>query len=282
MNRFIQLSAKLVLGVFAFIAFSEMAVAQDQPATAPLTVVELFQSQGCSSCPPAEANLNAIAGEPNVLALSYGVTYWDSLGWKDTFATQAYTDRQYDYAHYHHRSGVFTPQVYIDGQRDLVGSDRAQLEQMIAQSRTQGPSLAWNRGQLLVGAGNPSLPADVWLVRYDPRTLNVAIAAGENSGRTLPHRNVVREFVHLARGMASRDPSRYQRRRCRASPRRHWSRYRPAVRSSARRGRLLRWGRQHHAEHGVRAASAFAPAPSHPQPARRQALLRQYRTCRQR
>jgi hypothetical protein len=197
MTNVAKICARLLLGAFSLLAFNEIALAQEPPAAVPLTVVELFQSQGCSSCPPAEANLNAIAGQSNILALSYGVTYWDSLGWKDTFAKQAYTDRQYDYAHYQHRSGVFTPQVYVDGQKDLVGSDRAQLNQVIAQSHMQGPSLTWAKGQLRVGAGKPSTPADVWLVRYDPRTLNVAIAAGENSGRTLPHRNIVREFVHL-------------------------------------------------------------------------------------
>jgi hypothetical protein len=170
-----------------------------QPAASgsPLVVVELFQSQGCSSCPPAEANLNAIATKPDILALSYGVTYWDSLGWKDTFAEQAYTDRQYSYAHHHGRSQVWTPQVYVDGQKDLVGSDRGKLDQAIAQASTQGPPLSWHDGQLMVDAGNPSGACDVWLVRYDPRTLNLAIGAGENSGRTLPHRNVVRELVRL-------------------------------------------------------------------------------------
>lgn len=196
MTRLVKPIAQLLLGLISLIALPTPSVAQDQPAV-PLTVVELFQSQGCSSCPPAEANLNAIAGQPNILALSYGVTYWDSLGWKDTFATPAYTDRQYDYAHYHHRSGVFTPQVYVDGQKDLVGSDRAQLNQVIAQSHTQGPSLTWGTASVQVGAGKPATPADVWLVRYDPRTLDVAITSGENGGRTLPHRNVVRELVHL-------------------------------------------------------------------------------------
>lgn len=182
------------------LAFASSGHAQ-QPAThsSVLVVVELFQSQGCSSCPPADANLNAIAGKAEILALSYGVTYWDSLGWKDTFAKQAYTDRQYAYAHHHGRSQVWTPQVYVDGQIDLVGSDRVKLDHAIAQASTRGPPLSWQDGQLVVGAGKPSATCDVWLVRYDPRTINVAIGAGENSGRTLPHRNVVRELVHLGK-----------------------------------------------------------------------------------
>ena len=188
---------KLLLGAVSLLACCEIGYAQDLPAPAHLVVVELFQSQGCSSCPPAEANLNAIAGQPGILALSYGVTYWDSLGWKDTFATEAYTDRQWAYAKYHKRDNVWTPQVYVNGHADLVGSDRVQLDQTIEHATSQGPQLSWQKGQLVVGAGKPAATCDVWLVRYDPRTINVAIGAGENSGRTLPHRNVVRDLVHL-------------------------------------------------------------------------------------
>jgi hypothetical protein len=165
-----------------------------------LKVVELFQSQGCSDCPPAEANLNAIAGDPGILALSYGVTYWDQLGWKDTFATPQFTARQWDYAHRRNRANVWTPQVYVDGKADLVGSNRSQLDQTIAQSAVAGPDVTLNGARVTVGAGKaPGQPATVWLVRYDPRTLQVPIRAGENNGRTLPHRNIVRELVALGR-----------------------------------------------------------------------------------
>lgn len=197
MHTFFRLPAKFLLGAFALIAFSEIGYAQEPPATGSPVVVELFQSQGCSSCPPAEANLNAIAGQPNILALSYAVTYWDNLGWKDTFASEAFTNRQYDYSHYQKQDGVYTPQVIVNGQTAIVGSDRAQLDRVVAEAHARGPSLSWAKGQLQVGAGQPNAPADVWLVRYDPRTINVAIRAGENSGRTLPHRNVVRELVNL-------------------------------------------------------------------------------------
>jgi hypothetical protein len=188
---------KYLLGTLSLLAVSDAGWAQRQPLPAHLVVVELFQSQGCSSCPPAEANLNAIAGQPGILALSFGVTYWDSLGWKDTFATEAYTDRQWAYAKHRQRDNVWTPQVYVNGHADLVGNDRTQLDQAIAHANTQGPQLSWEQGQLLVSAGKPATNCDVWLVRYDPRTIDVAIGAGENSGRTLPHRNVVRELVHL-------------------------------------------------------------------------------------
>jgi hypothetical protein len=188
---------KFLIGALPLFAMSEAGFAQRLPAPTHLVVVELFQSQGCSSCPPAEANLNAIAGQPNILALSFGVTYWDSLGWKDTFATEAYTDRQWAYAKHRKRDNVWTPQVYVNGHADLVGNDRTQLDQVIAHASSEGPQLTWEKDQLRVSAGKPAATCDVWLVRYDPRTINVAIGAGENSGRTLPHRNVVRELVHL-------------------------------------------------------------------------------------
>ena len=190
-----------ILGMMPLLAIAISVHAQDKPVlvTNKLTVVELFQSQGCSSCPPAEANLNAIAGKPGILALSFGVTYWDGLGWKDTFAKPEFTDRQYDYAHHHGRSQVWTPQVYIDGRIDLVGSNRDRLDQAIARTHTAGPTLSWDGDQLSVSAGEAPAVCDVWLVRYDPRTLDVAIRAGENGGRTLPHRNVVRQLVNLGR-----------------------------------------------------------------------------------
>lgn len=187
-----------LFGMLALLGSGGIVHAQQSTTAAPsLVVVELFQSQGCSSCPPAEANLNALASQPDILALNWSVTYWDNLDWKDTFASAAYTDRQWAYARHHRRNQVWTPQIYIDGQTDLVGVDRARLDQAIAQASMQGPSISWRNDQLSVGAGQPGSRCDVWLVRYDPRTLEVPIGAGENGGRTLPQRNVVRELIHL-------------------------------------------------------------------------------------
>jgi hypothetical protein len=167
-------------------------------ADAPV-VVELYQSQGCSSCPPANANVNAIAGRPEVLALSFGVTYWDKLGWTDRFARPEYTSRQWDYARSAGRGSVATPQVVINGgERTLVGANAAQLAAAIesAGSPRGGPaiSLAPDAVSLAAGKGASST---VWLVRYDPEVRDVAIKAGENGGRTLPHRDVVRQLVRL-------------------------------------------------------------------------------------
>ncbi|RUL77622.1 DUF1223 domain-containing protein [Dyella choica] len=188
------LGMALAMGVHA-----SDASAIGQTSASKLVVVELFQSQGCSSCPPAEENLNALADDPTVLALSFGVTYWDGLGWKDSFATDAYTDRQWRYAHYRHRDTVWTPQIYINGHADLVGTNRMQLNEAIQQAQSSGPSIAWvsaDRVQIK-GAPDRYATSDVWLVRYDPRTLHVPIGGGENSGRTLDQRNVVRELVRL-------------------------------------------------------------------------------------
>jgi hypothetical protein len=164
-------------------------------------VVELFQSQGCSSCPPANANLNALADREDVLALSFAVTYWDQLGWKDTFGSSRYTARQWDYAHRSGRPQVATPQVIVNGEATIVGSNRDQLAATIARAGPPrgGPDFAVE-GEMLKVAGQPVRDdATVWLVRYDPRSRNVPIRAGENGGRTLPHRDIVRELTALGR-----------------------------------------------------------------------------------
>jgi hypothetical protein len=187
--------AKPLLALLAAgLGLTPLAAARAQPV-----VVELFQSQGCSSCPPADANLNAIADRPDVLALSFAVTYWDQLGWKDTFASPLFTARQYAYARGLHHSNVATPQVVINGRRDLVGNDRSALDAAIhAAGEPAGASLAIAGGSVAIAAGSaPAKGADVWLVRYDPRVQLVAIRRGENGGKTLPHRDIVRQFVRL-------------------------------------------------------------------------------------
>ena len=180
------------IALAAIIGFSP-AVGAD---SAHPVVVELFQSQGCSSCPPANASLNAIADRPDVLALSFAVTYWDQLGWKDTFARPAYTARQWDYAHAAGRPQVATPQMIVDGRRVLNGGNRQQVESVIQRTArgASGPAIAGGGGKVTVGRGASTKPATVWLVRYDPRVQNVPIRAGENGGRTLPHKNIVRSI----------------------------------------------------------------------------------------
>jgi hypothetical protein len=165
-------------------------------------VVELFTSQGCSSCPPAEANVQAIADRPEVLALAFSVTYWDDLGWKDTFAQPAFTARQWDYARGLGHQNVFTPQVVVNGRRDGVGNDAAALAQLVraADRGVTGPDVEIAGGLAKIGAAAaPAQAADVWLARYDPRVVQVPIRRGENGGKTLPHKNIVKELVRLGR-----------------------------------------------------------------------------------
>ncbi|MEN3177307.1 DUF1223 domain-containing protein [Gluconobacter sp. OJA] len=102
-------------GMLALVGTSVPAMAADPDHP---TVVELFQSQGCSSCPPANANLLALSDRPDLLTLSWEVTYWDDLGWKDTFSAPAFTARQWDYAHAFHRREVFTPEIVVNGRAD--------------------------------------------------------------------------------------------------------------------------------------------------------------------
>jgi hypothetical protein len=163
------------------------------------TVIELFQSQGCSSCPPANANLNALTGRPELLPLSFAVTYWDRLGWKDTFAAPAFTARQHDYANAGHRSQVYTPQMIVNGRGVLVGNNRSELERAIRRfdRGTSGPAIERNGERVTVGPAPNRHPATVWLVTYDPQLRNVPIKAGENGGKTLPHRNIVRSLERL-------------------------------------------------------------------------------------
>ena len=176
--------------------------AEAKPAAVPATtanpiVVELYQSQGCSSCPPANAALNAVADQPGVIALSFAVTYWDRLGWKDIFADKAYTQRQYDYAHALGNANVATPQIIINGKAVITGIKSGELARSIAVARpvSGGPPITSGKNGVTIGAGSGS--AYVWLVRYDPRSHNVAIRSGENTGRNLPHKNIVRSLVKL-------------------------------------------------------------------------------------
>jgi hypothetical protein len=160
-------------------------------------VVELYQSQGCSSCPPANAALNAVADQPGVIALSFAVTYWDRLGWKDIFADKAYTQRQYDYAHALGNANVATPQIIINGMTVITGIKPGELAESIASAKpvSGGPAINVDNGTLKIGKG--SGVAKVWIVRYDPRVHKVAIRSGENTGRTLPHKNIVRSLSQV-------------------------------------------------------------------------------------
>ena len=164
------------------------------------TVIELFQSQGCSSCPPAEANVAAISDRADVLALAFEVDYWDRLGWKDTFSKPAWTARQYSYARAMGRDGVYTPQVVVNGRAEGDGLEAGGLAALMRQGDRggSGPEVGFAGGAVSVGAGAaPVGGADVWLARYDPRAVEVAVKRGENAGHTLPYKDVVHELAFL-------------------------------------------------------------------------------------
>jgi hypothetical protein len=191
-----------LLGALAAIAASTAAAstgAVGQTVAGQPTVVELFTSQGCSSCPPANANLASISERPDVLALSFGVTYWDQLGWKDTFAKPEFTERQIAYEAPLNHDGPFTPQIVVDGHADTVGNRIGAIEALIASSdHRDRPTLRLGKTDLSVGSGNaPAGGADIWLVTYDPRLLEVPVGRGENAGRTVPHKNVVHSLERI-------------------------------------------------------------------------------------
>ena len=175
------------------------------PAVADATerpvVVELFTSQGCSSCPPANAYLNEMARDRrDVLPLAFHVTYWDRLGWKDPFSQQAATDRQ---ARYGSRfgDGSYTPEIVIDGVNSHVGSDRAEIGPAIDRAKgtaanSTAVKLSRNGNQLVVEVGQGEGRGRVLLVGFD-HYHKTAIRRGENGGRTFEEMNVVRSVRPL-------------------------------------------------------------------------------------
>ncbi len=167
-----------------------------------IVVVELFQSQGCSSCPPAQSALNKIADRDDIIALSYAVDYWDRLGGKDIFADPAFTNRQRGYSAALSNDGLYTPQVVLNGAKEIVGNGPGELETAAngMPKLSLAPNISQNGDIVSIGAnaaGAGASIADIWLIDYDPRIQNVKINAGENGGRTLPHRNIVRQISKL-------------------------------------------------------------------------------------
>jgi hypothetical protein len=167
-------------------------------ATAQPVVVELFTSQGCSSCPPADLFLGELARRPGIIALAYHVDYWDELGWKDRYSIPQATQRQQGYVRRLAKSGPFTPQIVVSGDTSLVGSDRAAVERAIAGDRDALAIILSKAGDNLQiqFAEAWREPMDVYVATY----LNHAtdkIAGGENARRTLQHFNVVRSFKRL-------------------------------------------------------------------------------------
>lgn len=175
--------------------------AQQKPSP---TVVELFTSQGCSSCPPADNFLGDLAKRPDVLALSFHVDYWDYIGWKDPYAFHLATERQRKYSRNFSLSYIYTPQMVVNGVAQGVGSDRIDIDALITKASTHAvarPSFTLERqgnGGLVVrvGAGETKKPATVWLACFD-REETTKVLRGENGGATLTNYHVVRDFESL-------------------------------------------------------------------------------------
>ena len=170
-------------------------------ASAPRAVVELFTSQGCSSCPPADAIAGRLSTDPSVLVLSFHVNYWDGFGWKDPFASQASTDRQYAYAGVLGERSVFTPQLVVNGSQSVVGSQQGSVEHAVeTANRASFPVKAdlskRPDGGFALNLQGPAIRAEVWEVRY-VRYAATQVRGGENGGRTLETYNNVTQIRRL-------------------------------------------------------------------------------------
>jgi hypothetical protein len=200
MFRRSSFSGAVLAGAIAFAVSPAMGQSPDARPKRPL-VVELYTSQGCSSCPPADALLGQLSARKDLLALSLPVTYWDMLGWRDTLASEANTRRQKAYARVLGRGGVYTPEMIIDGVSDVVGSREQAVQSAIAARASDMPSvpieLDVNHQQIRIGVGSApdhgAHEATIWMLGVIPQA-TVSIGDGENTGRTITYHNVVREI----------------------------------------------------------------------------------------
>ena len=173
-----------------------LAVTEAEPRP---VVVELFTSQGCSSCPPVDAYLGKLSARADVLALAFHVGYWDDLGWRDRFALPQSLERQSIYARNLHRPSVYTPQLVVDGREDDFRSDGKIVGRALSQNRDGVPvRIAVHDAQIQVDIGTRAgvAPSDVLLVGYLRHAVS-NIGRGENAGRTLEEFNIVRDIRTL-------------------------------------------------------------------------------------
>jgi hypothetical protein len=187
-------------GVFVIVAIVRPAHAD------PRAIVELFTSQGCSSCPPADKLIGELAEDPSIIALSMPIDYWDYLGWKDTLADARFSSRQKAYSHMRGDRDVYTPQVVINGSVHVVGSDRAGIEGAIsATEKSDGVmsvpvSMTVTNKQINVSVaasrGPTAMHGEVWICSVS-KAVPIAIKRGENRGRELTYYNVVRNVLKV-------------------------------------------------------------------------------------
>ncbi len=179
----------LILGA-ATVVLTRSVRAAAQPV-----VLELFTSQGCSSCPPADALLGELCRQPGVIALAWHVDYWNNLGWRDPYATRLATDRQRAYAA-QLRDEVYTPALVVNGRAIVIGSDRTAVADAMGRARAGSVPLALRRGadRLVADIGDTADPLTLLLAVYDPEAAT-SVGAGENNGRRLREYRIVRQ-VH--------------------------------------------------------------------------------------
>jgi len=193
----------LCLGVHA--GAPDAARAATEEGVAAPAVVELFTSQGCNSCPPADQMLGELARRADVIALSLHVNYWDYIGWPDPFASAKHTERQQAYVRRLEGRYVYTPQIVVDGREQVSGTRAEEVADAIVRARRRGkpivprfePNPESRRVDVVIPAARIGEPATVWLAFYD-RKHATRVPRGENAGKVLENHNVVREFRQLA------------------------------------------------------------------------------------
>lgn len=170
-------------------------------------MVELFTSQGCSSCPPADQIIGELAKDPSVIALSLPIDYWDYLGWKDTLADSRFSARQKAYSHMRGEREVYTPQVVVNGSAHVIGSDRARIESAIEGTKKAdgvmsvpiSMTLAGKQINISVaasGKGPAAAHGEVWICSIS-KAVPITIGRGENRGREITYHNVVRNLLKV-------------------------------------------------------------------------------------
>ena len=177
-----------------------------QTKVVPRASIELFTSQGCSSCPPADKLIGELGRDPSLVTMSLAIDYWDYLGWKDTLALKGHGKRQQAYARVRGDREVYTPQVVINGVMHVSGSDKAAIERAIEQTQRDTGAMHMPVTVTIAGdkltvevpaaAAGRYEPAEVWLVPIIKK-VPVAIERGENRGHTITYSNVVRKWVKL-------------------------------------------------------------------------------------
>jgi hypothetical protein len=198
--------ALMIGGGAAIVAGRPQAAGARPPSEGPWAV-ELFTSQGCNSCPPADAFLGKLAKRSDIVALSFHVDYWDYIGWKDPFASRETTERQRTYARVLKQRYVYTPEMVVDGIGHDTGREPGPIKELLAKAQSLSPQRATPALSRTVGGpltiklaafALPGGPADVTLAVYDRRN-STPVASGENQGRTLENFNIVRHLEVISR-----------------------------------------------------------------------------------